>query len=144
MFESLNYNSLTGNCPLTGFKWNVDATKFVGSDTAPTLTGIATMNTPFSIQLRLGNELLPIQPITSVPQIVSELERSIHCKGNMDHPIQARAVTRGSTTTFGCLYNHDFLAPYVPVAALDDQTITDNPTFMDYIGGTSLAYETFR
>ena len=142
MYESLNFNSLTGNCPLTKFQWAVDTTKFVGSDTAPTLTGIATTSTPFSIQLRLGNELLPIQPITTVPQLVSELERSIHCKGNMAHSVQARAVTLGSTTTFGCLYNHDFLAPFVPTAALDDQTITDNPTFMDYTGVT--AYETFR
>ena len=144
MYESLNYNSLTGNCPLTSFQWNIDATKFVGSDTAPTLTGVSTTGTPFSIQLRLGNELLPIQPITTVPQLVSELERSIHCKGNMAHSVQARAITRGSTTTFGCLYNHDFLTPFVPVAALDDQTITDNPTFMDYLGIAGNSYETFR
>jgi hypothetical protein len=144
MYESLNYNSLTGNCPLVNFQWNIDTTKFVGSDTAPTLTGVATTGTPFSIQLRLGNELLPIQPITTVPQLVSELERSIHCKGNMGHSVQARAITRGSTTTFGCLYNHDFLTPFVPVAALDDQTITDNPTFIDYLDVAGNSYETFR
>jgi hypothetical protein len=34
------------------------------------------------------------------------------------------------------------MTPFVPVAALDDQTITDNPTFMDYTGVT--AYETSR
>ena len=60
----------------------------------------------------------------------------------MAHSVQARAMTRGSTTTFGCLYNHDFLTPFVPVAALDDQTITDNPAFMDYTGVTT--YDTFR
>ena len=142
MYENLNYNSLTGNCPLTSFQWAVDATHFVGSDTTPTLSGISPTSTPFSIQLRLGNELLPIQPITTVSQLVSELERSIHCKGNLAHSVQARALTNGSTNTFGCLYNHDFMVPFVPIAALDDQTITDNPAFMDYTGIT--AYETAR
>ena len=155
MYESLNYNSLTGNCPLVNFLWNISTTDatlgtkavFVGSDLAPTLTGVTPTSTPFSIQLRMGNELLPIQPITTLNQLVSELERSIHCKGNFAHSVQARAltsgtVTSGSTNLFGCLFNHDFMAPFVPVAALDDQTITDNPTFMDYTGTT--AYETFR
>mgnify|MGYP000476297147 CR=1 FL=1 len=142
MYESLNYNSLTGNCPLTTLKWTVDTAHFVGSDTAPALTGVTPTSTPFSIQLRLGNELLPIQPITTVTQLVSELERSIHCKGNLAHSVQARALTSGSTNTFGCLYNHDFMTPFVPVAALDDQIITDNPAFMDYTGVT--AYETAR
>ena len=145
MYENLSYNSLTGNCPLTTFKWNVDTNvnHFVGSDTAPSLSGVTTTGTPFSIQLRLGNELLPIQPITTVSQLVSELERSLHVKGNMAHSVQAKAITQGSaSTTYGCLANHDFLAPFVPIEALDDQTITDNPAFMDYTGVTN--YDTFR
>jgi len=143
MYENLNYNSLSGNCPLTSFKWNVDTTRFVGSDTAPTLTGVATTGTPFSIQLRLGNELLPVQPITTVPQLISELERSIHIKGDFGHKIQARATTTGfSSNTYGNLYNNDFMVPYVPIEALDDQTITDNPAFMDYLPQTD--YNVFR
>jgi hypothetical protein len=140
MYENLNYNSLTGNCPLVKFQWQVDTNHFVGSDTAPILTGVATTGTPFSIQLRIGNELLPVQPITSIPQLVSELEKSLHCKGDFSHSIQAQAITNGSST-YGSLNNYDFLAPFVPIAALDDQTITDNPAFMDYLGQS---YATFR
>ena len=146
MRENINYNSLTGNCPLTHLKWTVDTDHYVGSDTVPVLTGTATTGSNFSIQLAIGNELLPIQPITSVTNLVSELERSIHCKGHMTTPIQARTTIFGnrtgtSTTTFGSLRHHDFAAPYVPMEALDDQTITDNPAFMDYLG---VSYEDFR
>ena len=102
MYENLSYNSLTGNCPFTSFRWNVDKNKFVGSDTAPVLTGVSPTSTPFSVQLRLGNELLPIQPITSVPQMVSELERSIHTKGNFAHSVQARALTNGQYSAYLC------------------------------------------
>lgn len=146
MRENLNYNSLTGNCPLTHFKWTTDTDHFVGSDTAPTFTGLETTGSNMSIQLAIGNELLPQQPITSVTNLVSELERSIHAKGQMTIPIQARTTLFGNktgsvTNKFGSLVNHDFMAPYVPVEALDDQTITDNPAFMDYLAQD---YETFR
>ena len=146
MRENLSYNSLSGNCPLTHFQWTADTTHYVGSDTTPVLTGLATTGSNFSIQLAIGNELLPIQPITSVTNLVSELERSVHCKGHMATPVQARANVLGNrtsslTSTYGSLYNHDFLAPYVPIQALDDQTITDNPAFMDYLAVT---YENFR
>ena len=47
---------------------NADATAspyFVGSDLPPVLTGLGKIN-PFSIQSRLGNELLPQQPMTNL------------------------------------------------------------------------------
>ena len=146
MRENLNYNSLTGNCPLTHFKWTEDPNHFVGSDTTPVLTGVDSTGSNFAIQLAIGNEMLPQQPITSITNLVSELERSIHCKGHMSIPIQARTNLLGNktgslTTKFGSLNHHDFMAPYVPVEALDDQTITDNPAFMDYVG---LDYENYR
>ena len=31
-----------------------------------------------------------------------------------------------------CLQNNDFLTPYIPIEALDDQTITDNILYRDY------------
>jgi hypothetical protein len=69
MIENSMYESCTRNCPFTSFQWyetsstflNADAVAapyFVGSDLPPLLTGVGTINS-FSIQLRLGNELLP-------------------------------------------------------------------------------------
>ena len=38
-----------------------------------------------------------------------------------------------------CLKNNDFLTPYVPIQALDDQTITDNPLYRDYLSTLKVA-----
>jgi len=146
MRGNLNYNSLTGNGHMTHFKWTVDSTHFMSSDTAPTFTGLDTTGSNMSIHLTIGNELLSQQPITSVTNLISELERSIHAKGQMSIPVQARTTLFGNNTgnvtnTFGSLVNHDFMAPYVPIEALDDQTITDNPALLDYLAQD---YEDFR
>jgi hypothetical protein len=39
--------------------------------------------TPFSIQLRLGNEMLPIQPITNMHMLTQELQRAVHAANDM-------------------------------------------------------------
>lgn len=143
MEENFNYLSNTRSCPFTSFKMNMDS-NFVGSDIAPTIKTVNTLM-PFTIQLRLGNELLPITPINSVNFLVKELERAIHATSDMHASIPTNCTIRncrtiGVTTTtnnvtnaeFISLVDNDFLTPYIPVEALDDQTITDNPAFRDY------------
>ena len=119
----------------------------MGSDVAPDIVCVQN-NNPFSIQLRIGNELLPIQPITSVPMLIQELQRSVHAVQDMSWtmPVQSsirqyRAKDNLSMTaannaiTNGSEYIHkdnDFFTPYYPIEALDDQTITDNPLYRDY------------
>jgi hypothetical protein len=45
-----------------------------------------------------------------------------------EQPIAAYAssLTSGGNCEYLCLQNNDFLTPFIPVEALDDQTITDN------------------
>ena len=148
MVENSHYLSCTRNCPFSYYTWTPGATNyFVGSDTAP-IIGSVQNNNPFSIQLRIGNELLPIQPITSVPMLVQELQRAVHAVQDMSWTIpvqssirQYRAKDNATVTpannaiTGGSEYilkDNDFFTPYYPIESLDDQTITDNPLYRDY------------
>ena len=149
MIENVNYCSLTRTCPFTSFQWTPSAQKFfVGSETSPTVNGISTSSNAFNIQLRIGNELLPMQPINSIQQLMIELVRSIHGMGDMDTNLPMFGTIKSaiknttnasidpasaSATNFTMLKNNEFCTPYVPVDALDDQTITNNPLFMDYL-----------
>ena len=160
MMENTHYLSCTRNCPFSTYTWTPTNTSlttqyFVGSDVAPTITSVQN-NNPFSIQLRIGNELLPIQPITNVPMLVQELQRAVHAVQDMSWTIPVQASIRQwrgnenkSTTstsnvvTGGSEYiikDNDFFTPYYPIDALDDQTITDNPLYRDYpsAAGTKL------
>ena len=116
---------------------------------APVLKGVSTL-TPFSLQLRLGNEMLPIQPITNMHMLTQELQRAVHAANDMmwsvptistfrnfrnsDKPSTSYSsnLTSNGFCEYLCLQNNDFLTPYIPVEALDDQTITDNILYRDY------------
>ena len=94
MLENSHYASCTRNCPFTSFQWtsngytplsNKDKDElpyFVGSDIPPKVSSVGTI-TPFSIQLRLGNEMLPIQPITNMHMLTQELQRAVHAANDM-------------------------------------------------------------
>ena len=157
MIENTHYLSTTRTCPFSSYQFTPGTTTyFVGSDTAPKISPVATLN-PFSIQLRIGNELVPQQPITSIPQVVTELMRSIHGLGDMNSSLQftnTLRINRGKDnttvidgTTAPTEYNFfksgDFTTPFIPVVALDDQTITNNNLFQDYLTDGS-AYTTFN
>ena len=157
MMENTHYLSCTRNCPFSTYTWtptnaNLTTQYFVGSDVPPTMTHVQN-NNPFSIQLRIGNELLPIQPITNVPMLVQELQRAVHAVQDMSWTIPVQASIRqcrsnaNNTTaatanqiTGGSEYiikDNDFFTPYYPIEALDDQTITDNPLYRDYPSGAA-------
>lgn len=150
--ENTHYCSLTRTCPFASFQWTPDPyDKFVGSDTAPSVKAVSTTDA-FNIQLKIGNETLPVQPITSIPQVLTELQRSIHGLADMNTHLPFNASVRTdyflsntSTNTFGdstynFMKNNDFCVPYIPIEALDDQTITNNPIFMDYHNATGTGY----
>jgi hypothetical protein len=161
MLENSHYASCTRNCPFTSFQWYAngytplsnkaanDLPYFVGSDKPPTLKNVGTI-TPFSIQLRLGNELLPIQPITSMHMLTQELQRAVHAANDMmwsvptistfrnfrNYDTPKAAYSNSLNSNGNCEYlslqNNDFLTPFIPIEALDDQTITDNVIYRDY------------
>lgn len=154
VINNSHYCSMTRHCPFTSFTWNQGSTYAVGSDTVPIVKSIPTIN-PFQIQLRIGNELLPIQPMTCLQHVVTELLRSVHGLGDMGTELPISSSLRSFTwednsstkpndnTTYNCLKSGDFCVPYVPVEALDDQTITNNPIFMDYHNAMETGYGAF-
>lgn len=143
MIENSYYLGCTRTCPLTSYTHNIDVGHFVGSDTAPLIQTVNTI-TPFNIQLRIGNELFPQQPITNVSMLLTELQRSVHSLADMDLILPFYSSMRTLRTTdninpklisgteYTSLKSGDFLVPFIPVEALDDQTITNNQAFMDY------------
>jgi hypothetical protein len=90
--------------------------------------------------------------MTNLTMLTQELQRAVHAANDMMWSIPTISTFRNfrsataaaptaaytnSLTTRGnceylCLKNNDFLTPYVPIQALDDQTITDNPLYRDY------------
>ena len=144
MIENSHYLGMTRICPFSNFKWTVDTNLFVGSNVAPVMSRIGTQ-VPFKIQLRIGNELVPQQPIETINHVITELQRSVHGLSDMDCNLPFYASVRsmifdniaGSSAATGgsqflCLGHEDFCNPYIPIEALDDQTITNNSAFLDY------------
>ena len=154
MIDNTHYCSLTRTCPLSVFQWTKSSTNcMVGSDTIPVVKSVLAQNA-FQIQLRIGNELLPIQPMTCVNHIVTELLRSVHGLGDMNTELPLTAFIRNKTFTdnkstsateniYNTLKSGDFCVPFVPIEALDDQTITNNPVFMDYHNAQQTSYSSF-
>lgn len=154
MQDDTHYCSLTRSCPLSLFQWTPSNTgSAVGSNTAPRVHSVMSQNA-FQIQLRIGNELLPIQPMTCVQHIVTELMRSVHGLGDMNTELPLSAYVRNKTFSdiksekpieniYNTLKSGDFLVPFIPIDALDDQTITNNPIFMDYHNAQNTGYQNF-
>ena len=154
VINNTHYSSMTRHCPFSSFQWTPSQKCFVGSETTPTIRNVPTIN-PFQIQLRIGNELLPIQPMTCVQHVIAELQRSVHGLGDMKTTLpfsnsfrnfrwlDNTHQTSSAQTEYNCLKSGDFLVPYIPVQALDDQTITNNPAFMDHHDFANTGFSTW-
>eukprot|EP01039_Chlorochromonas_danica_P010985 gene10985-12220_t len=152
--ESPYYNSLTGICPFTSYQYVPTAQGFfVGSELVPTFNTINTTDS-FSVQLKIGNELFPQYPIRTIPGIVKELQRSVHGTSDMNCNLPYTTTASGPRfddntkvtlasdgTHYTWIEGKQFTCPFVPIAALDDQTITNNILFNDYYnrGGAASA-----
>jgi hypothetical protein len=97
---------------------------------------------PFQIQLKLGNELIPQQPIVNLNELLTENLKAQHkmfdTLSNMNSLFALStfqnakiASTDLSTTISGLSYNvlqpDTFATTFIPVELLDDQTIFNNP-----------------
>jgi hypothetical protein len=154
MLDNTHYCSLTRTCPFSAFQWTPSSTGCaVGSNVIPNVKSVTSQNA-FQIQLRIGNELLPIQPMTCVQHVVTELMRSVHGLGDMNTELPLSAFVRNKTfndnksekpneNIYNSLKSGDFLVPYIPIEALDDQTITNNPIFMDYHNAQNTGFQSF-
>ena len=158
--EALYYNSFAGICPFSSFTWNPDnragegpdiTEYFVGSYLPPTVNSVLTTGSNFSYQFRIGSELFPLVLVNNIAACIKELVRSVHGPGDLrcrlpfyswfrharygDNTRTNPANTRGQSE-HTCLRSGQYTVPFVPVEAIEDQTITDNIAFPDYYAST--------
>lgn len=91
----------------------------------------------FNLQLKIGNEFIPRTPIRDLTTLLMENEKGVqtiadytaklpyHC------PMINTTSTNSNTESFMdyAVLENGFLAAFIPLDALDDQTITGNPFF---------------
>jgi len=93
----------------------------------------------FSYQLFSGTKQYPLQPIQTVSELLVEREKSVHSLHNWAWTSSDRmALTHWGTDIstagtnglqFDPFLDQGYFTTFVPIAALDDQTITANPYF---------------
>ena len=92
----------------------------------------------FSYQLFSGTKQYPLQPIQTVTEMITEREKSIHSLHNWDWPTTENmsmcrwgskigVLTAEQGLDYDPFIDFGYLTTFVPVYALDDQTITQNP-----------------
>ncbi len=114
---------------------------------APDVGGVYTISSTldtqnmglFSYQLFSGTKQYPLQPIQTVSEMLVEREKSTHSLhnwswcGTENMALTAWDSTQNSGTTTGLNFDPfldlGFFTTFVPISALDDQTITQNPYF---------------
>ncbi len=94
----------------------------------------------FSYQLFSGTKQYPLQPIQTVSEMIVEREKSTHSLHNWNWcSSEAMSLTRWNVPqnslnltglSFDPFLDMGFFTTFVPVAALDDQTITQNPYYV--------------
>jgi hypothetical protein len=152
LLSSQEYYSNSFVCPFTGLSFSSAASGIEGvtlgkANLAPHVGGKYTINSSldtqnqglFSYQLFSGTKQYPLQPIQTVSEMLVEREKSTHSLhnwawcGTENMGLVGWDSGQSSATTTG--FNFDpfldlgFFTTFVPVAALDDQTITQNPYF---------------
>ena len=135
---SYDYYSNSFYCPFVGLAY----AKPDGVDVGGTYTLQSSLDSAsqgqFSYQLFSGTKQYPLQPIQTVSEMITEREKSIHSLHNWDWcTTENMSLCRwgskiGATSAadgldYDPFIDFGYLTTFVPVYALDDQTITQNP-----------------
>lgn len=151
---SYDYYSNSFSCPFVGLSYETPLLPIPKSiaepgDVRPDVGGNYTLRSSlnssemgqFSYQLFSGTKQYPLQPIQTVSEMITEREKSVHCLHNWDWcSTENMNLCRwnaniGGTSSASSGLDYDpfidfgYLTTFVPVYALDDQTITQNPYF---------------
>jgi hypothetical protein len=153
--EAFCYNSLRGICPfgaleiLPGIQANgltnpYNKNLFLGYDAgAIQATNIGCSSGQFQIQLKIGNELIPQQPLTTISEVVTENVKAQHklfdTLSNVNQTY-ALSTTRinvlGGDITPGLSYDvlkpESFCTTFISAELCDDQTAINCPS-MNYV-----------
>jgi hypothetical protein len=151
--EAYLYNSLRGICPFGAVADTTDGGIDRNGLTGPysdiglgTVAGRLLVNnipcsgSNFQIQLKVGNELIPQQPLTTITELVTENVKAQHklfdttSNVNQTYSLCTRAVNVvGSTDqppsvlSFDVLKSGNFTTTFVSAVHCDDQTAINNP-----------------
>lgn len=92
-------------------------------------------NQDISVQLRIGNDFYPPQPLTTIQELSTEFVKCLEGWQDVTFSpdIDSRVVQHGTSAenlVFDCLQPSKYCTAFVPVSLLDDQTITSNPDFV--------------
>jgi len=147
--EAYQYNSLATYCPFVGLDYasEKDPSAIGFSNKRPTydVGGKYTFKSSldnnskgqFGYQLHVGNGQIPLQIIETTTEMLNEYEKSTYHLGRK-HRKNSQNISLVTPTNnlntlrhlnFDPFLNDGFFTPFVPVYALDDQTITGNPYF---------------
>lgn len=147
---SQDYYSNSFCCPFTGLSYSQSASPSASialgkAGKVPDVGGNYTLATSldtqnmgkFSYQLFSGTKQYPLQPIQTVSEMLVEREKSVHslhnwswCSTeNMNLTCWDSQENAANGLNFDPFLDLGFFTTFVPVAALDDQTITQNPYF---------------
>lgn len=141
--RAFGYNSFSFYNPFTSFSYVFDATltpnssserdyNYLGGRPIYYNECIIQQRTGFDIQLQLSAELLPRQPIDTIRRLIQHVRWGDQVFSDRDYMQLDPHLHPSYGTQKGMVINtlqDGFWACYVPISALDDQTITDNPFF---------------
>lgn len=146
--QSTDYYSNSFVCPFTGLSFDNQSAsvKALNNGEIPDVGGAFQIQSSldtggtgaFSYQLFSGTKQYPLQPIQTVSELISEREKSVHALHNWDWDASDSVSLMNWGTSIGnrnSSYGLDYdpfidsgyFTTFVPVLALDDQTITQNP-----------------
>jgi hypothetical protein len=150
LLTSPDYYSNSFCCPFVGLSYdNRDATTLALNDgVTPDVGGSYTLNSSldtagsgiFSYQLFSGTKQYPLQPIQTVSELITEREKSTHSLHNWAYCSTENMALTSWNNHFGNsslstgidldpFLDFGYFTTFVPILALDDQTITQNPYF---------------
>lgn len=134
---AFGHNSFSFYNPFTSFKFRSDSqtvdTNFLGGIPEVYNECVVSGRTAFDIQLQLGSELMPRIPINSINSLIRNIRWGDQVFTDVDYMDLAPRMQPSYQTTNGMVINtlqDGFWACFLPISALDDQTITDNPFFV--------------
>lgn len=134
---AFGHNSFSFYNPFTSFKFRSDTqtvdTNFLGGIPEVYNECVVSGRTAFDIQLQLGSELMPRIPINSINSLIRNIRWGDQVFTDVDYMDLAPRMQPSYQTTNGMVINtlqDGFWACFLPISALDDQTITDNPFFI--------------
>lgn len=146
--QAFGHNSFSFYNPFTVFYYDYDATltppgagdtqrpddyNYLGGKPIYYNECVVSTRVPFDIQLQLASELYPRTPIDTINRLLMHTRWGDQVFSSQDYMELAPSLQPSYLTQKGMVINtlqDGFWASYVPISALDDQTITCNPYFI--------------